>query len=351
MRRLVIVLACCQVSRCFVAPSGEPRCLVRRRASEEDYRSGFVGVVGSPNVGKSTLVNTFLGQKLCIATSKAQTTRHSILGLASGDGYQMALTDTPGVLHEPAYALQRSMVGAARRTCRDAEVVLLVTDIFETAEGGASQMRQWLGKTDCPLVVAVNKVDLFEGDALGPVAKDLVGSEAQALERAERAFPDAKAIVPISALKGDGIDDLKSMLVKLLPVSPPVFPPEGGEDDDEPLTNRPSRFFAAEIIREQLLEQYSKEIPYSCEVRIDQFDENLLPDVLEIHATILCARDSQKAILIGAKGQAIKQTGIKARENLQDFFQVQKVRLNLRVKTRKNWRSDDTALRQFGYIE
>jgi len=336
-------------------------CSSSRSADETPYRSGFVAVVGSANVGKSTLVNALVGERLCIATSKAQTTRHRVLGVATTPTYQMALTDTPGVIHDaPAYALQRGMMGAARRACRDAEVVLLLTDIFEiSGDDAAASIARWLDATanaEAPVVVAVNKVDLLRytdehGDPLlGPVASDLVGSEERAMARARALFgrsEKTRDVVPLSAARGDGVEALTETLVGLLPVSPPVYP----DEDADFLTDRPSRFFAAEIIREQILEHYTKEIPYACEVQIDRFKEDQLPDRLDIAATINVNRDSQKGILIGKHGRAIKETGTAARQRLEAFFDVPKVFLDLKVKVKKNWRSDENALRAFGYLD
>lgn len=319
--------------------------LARGELAAQGFKSGFVAVVGSPNVGKSTLVNSLVGQRLCIATSKAQTTRHGILGVAHGPGYQIALTDTPGVLSDPAYALQTGMMQAAGRACRDAEALLVVTDIFQSVDD-IRAVAEWANKTanraPVPVVVVVNKVDLFQHNALGPDALAVAGSVDAALRRAREAVPYATAVLPVSALKDDGAP-LARLLADHLPQSDPVY------HEDDMLTDRPARFFAAEIVREHILQLYSKEIPYSCEVRIDRFNEDS-DDVYEIDATILVARDSQKGILIGAQGSAIKQLGINARIAMEDFFQVPKVRLALNVKTSKNWRADTAQLKAFGYL-
>ncbi|KAH8079118.1 GTP binding protein [Aureococcus anophagefferens] len=279
------------------------------------FRAGFVGVVGSPNVGKSTLTNALLGQDLCITNSKAQTTRHRILGVANGDGYQLVLSDTPGILCDPAYALQSTMMTAAKAAARDAECVLFVTDVFEDPEVVA-ESAAWLDaqlasragdEPKPPVVVALNKVDLLGVDDDG---YPLLG------EAASRRLPESAALF-----------------------------------DDEYFTDRPSRFFAAEIIREKILAQFAKEIPYSCEVRIDRFKEDLElkgRPFVNIDAAVLVARDSQKGILVGKRGAAIKAIGVAAREHLETFFDA-KVHLALRVKVSKDWRADEGKLKAMGY--
>lgn len=319
--------------------------LERGELASQGFKSGFVAVVGSPNVGKSTLVNSLVGEKLCIATSKAQTTRHGILGVARGEGYQIALTDTPGVLQDPAYALQTGMMQAAGRACRDAEALLVVVDIFQSVED-IRAVAEWANKTanraPVPVIVVVNKVDLFHDNCLGPEALQLAGSIDAALDRAREAVPYATAVLPVSALQDDGVP-LARLLADHLPQSDPVY------GDEDMLTDRPARFFAAEIVREHILRLYSKEVPYSCEVRIDRFNEDS-DECYEIDATILVARESQKGILIGAQGNAIKQLGINARIAMEDFFQVPKIRLALKVKTSTNWRADRAQLKEFGYL-
>lgn len=326
---------------------------VGRSSTSPTFRAGFVGVVGSPNVGKSTLTNALLGQDLCIATSKAQTTRHRILGVANGDDYQLVLSDTPGILGDPAYALQSTMMTAAKAATRDAECVLFVTDVFEADDVVAASvawMESQLPKEGerPPVVVALNKVDLLGRDAdgftkLGEDASRRVGTLEDCLARARNAVPDAVAVVPVSALDGD-VDELARLVADQLPLSEQLF-------DADYFTDRPSRFFAAEIVREQILQQFSKEIPYSCEVRIDRFKEDVLhkgKPFVAIDAHILVSRDSQKGILIGHQGKAIKEVGTAARKRLEAFFEA-KVHLALRVKVSKDWRSDDAKLRTMGY--
>lgn len=308
------------------------------------YRSGFIAVVGSPNVGKSSLVNALVGERLCITTSKSQTTRHGILGVVTTDNYQLALTDTPGLLAKPAYELHRGMMTAAKRACKDADCILFVTDIFESVDVAAAA-GQWVDaetRRNLPVIVAVNKVDLMGSPTLSEETAAAVGSVEKALCRAAQAVPNAAAVCPVSALDGSGLDELTRAIVHVLPEADPVFP------DLDTLTNRPARFFASEIIREHILKLYSKEVPYSCEVAITRFKEDN-PNCVEIDATIIVDRTSQKAILIGHKGGKIKQLGIHSRKAMEDFFQVPKINLKLWVKVDQNWRTDQTKLRSYGY--
>lgn len=315
-----------------------------KSAVDQAYRSGFIAVVGSPNVGKSSLVNALVGERLCITTSKSQTTRHDILGIVTADNYQLALTDTPGLLAEPAYELHRGMMSAAKRACKDAECVLFVTDIFESVDVAAAAGK-WVDaetRRNLPVIVAVNKVDLVGSPTLSEETAANVGSIDDALCRAAQAVPNAAAVCPVSALNGSGLEDLARALAHELPETEPVFP------DLDTLTNRPARFFASEIVREHILKLYSKEVPYSCEVAITRFNEDN-PDRYEIDATIIVDRPSQKAIIIGHKGSKIKELGIHSRIAMEDFFQVPKIHLALWVKVDQNWRSDQTKLRSYGY--
>lgn len=286
---------------------------------ETCFRSGFVAVVGSPNVGKSSLVNALVGEKLCIATPKAQTTRHRILGLVQGDDYQIALTDTPGILADPAYELQRGMMGAAKKAARDADCLLLVTDVFEK---DTELVKEWAisasAGADIPLVIARNKVDLLDDED-----------------------KEEEGVCGVSALTGKNVDALARILADNLPISQPLF-------DRDALTDRPARFFAAEIVRENILKLYSKEIPYSSQVVVTRFSQE--QKAYDIDATIFVDKPSQKKILVGAKGSKIKQLGIDSRKDMKLFFpQVPKVHLNLWVKVDPNWRTDQNKLRNFGY--
>jgi len=324
-----------------------------RRAPSETFRAGFVGIVGSPNVGKSTITNAILGEDLCIATSKAQTTRHRILGVVTGDEHQLVLSDTPGILAEPAYKLQDTMMTAAKAATRDAECLLFVTDIFEDEAllAAAEWTRALLPQEDAPpVVVCLNKVDLFGDDEdgrpfLGEAARSQAGSLDDCVARVRQAFPEAAAIVPASGLTGEGVEDLVAAVAANLPLSDYLYDPEY-------FTDRPQRFFVAEIIREQILRQFSKEIPYACEVRVDRFKERMKDGrpFVAIDAVVLVARESQKGIVVGKGGAGIKELGSAARARLEEFLQA-KVHLALRVKVSKDWRSDDAKLRGMGYIQ
>ena len=315
-------------------------------APKTGFRAGFVGVVGSPNVGKSTITNALLGEDLCVTTSKAQTTRHRILGVVTADAYQLVLSDTPGILERPAYELQERMMVAAKAAARDAECLLFVTDIFQDPDevrDAYAWMEELLPAQRPPVVVALNKVDLLEEGLLGDRAASRVGTLEDCLERTKASCPSACAVVPVSGLAKDNIDTLAQTLASNLPPSNYLYDPDF-------FTDRPQRFFVGEIIREQILEQFSKEIPYSCEVRVDRFKERMKDGrpFVAIDAVVLVARDSQKGILIGKRGRGIRDLGTAARRRLEDFLGA-KVHLALRVKVSKEWRSDDAKLRQMGY--
>jgi GTP-binding protein Era len=311
------------------------------------FRAGFVGVVGSPNVGKSTITNALLGENLCVTTSKAQTTRHRILSVVTSESHQLILSDTPGILERPAYELQERMMVAARAATRDAECVLFVTDIFQD-EAEIRDAYEWMAEPlpaqRPPVVVALNKVDLLQDGKLGDRAEQRVGSLAACLERVAAACPSAVEVVPVSGLEQE-VDDLARALAAQLPESDYLYDPEY-------FTDRPQRFFVSEIIRAQILEQFSKEIPYSCEVRVDRFKEKTThkdaKPYIAIDAVVMVSRDSQKGILIGTRGRGIRDLGTAARERIEEFLGA-KVHLALRVKVAKDWRSDDLKLRQLGY--
>lgn len=291
------------------------------------FRAGFVNIVGNPNVGKSTLMNALVGEKLSIITSKAQTTRHRIRGIVTGDEFQIIFSDTPGVL-KPSYKLQDAMLRFSTGALSDADVLLYVTDVVETPDKNP----EFLGKVaqmDVPVVVVINKVDLSNPEKL----EALVARWAEILPKAK--------IVPLSATLKFGTEELLRRIVSLLPESAPYF-------DKEVLTDKSLRFFASEIIREQILETYDKEIPYSSEVVIETYEEGATMD--RIGAVILVARDSQKGIVIGHQGTKLKKVGTAARKELEAFL-GKKVFLEVFVKVDENWRDNDRKLKNLGYSE
>ena len=289
------------------------------------HRSGFVNILGNPNVGKSTIMNALVGEKLSIITSKAQTTRHRIMGIVNGDDFQIVYSDTPGIL-KPKYKLQESMMTFVNIALSDADIILYVTDVNEKTEdetGYTGKIRE----SGIPLIVAINKIDL---------------SNQQDLERIaglwENKFPGAP-IIPVSALKSFNLDTLLSAIVSKLPEGAAYFP-------KDQLTDKYERFFASEIIREKILVNYQKEIPYSAEVEIESFKEE--ESIIRIRALIHVIRDSQKGIIIGHKGEKLKKTGTEARLDMEDFF-GKKVFLEMYVKVTKDWRDKPQELKRFGY--
>ena len=300
---------------------------------EPTHKAGFVSIIGKPNVGKSTLMNVLVGERLSIITSKAQTTRHRIMGMLNGvhEGteFQLVYSDTPGII-EPKYELHKSMMRFVHASLDDADVVLFVTDIFE--KHAEDDVIQKLTRVEAPVFLVINKVDL--------------ATEAQLAEKTaywREHFPDRAhgtvPILPISALQQTNTDALFKLIVESLPVHPPYFP------KDE-LTDKPERFFASEIIREKIFLNYQKEVPYSCEVVTTEFKEK--PDILVIRAEILVERESQRAILLGHKGASIKKVGIQAREELEKFF-GKKVFLDQFIKIEPDWRSKTNKLTNLGY--
>lgn len=292
------------------------------------HRSGFVNIIGNPNVGKSTLMNALVGEKLSIITSKAQTTRHRIMGIVNTPEYQIVYSDTPGVL-KPKYKLQESMLEFSEGALTDADILLYVTDVVEDPEKNKDFLDR-VAKEKVPVLLVINKIDLLKGN------DDLE----KIVDRWHRRLPNAE-IFPTSATEHFNIDNLKARIVELLPPSPPFF----GKDA---LTDKPARFFVTEIIREKLLLNYDKEIPYSTEVLVEKFEEK--ERAIHIMAVIYVERDSQKGILIGKGGEKIKRVGIEAREDLERFFD-KKIYLELFVKVEKDWRNRENKLRAFGYIE
>ena len=290
------------------------------------HKSGFVNIVGSPNVGKSTLMNKLVGEKLSIITSKQQTTRHRIMGIVNGDDHQIVFSDTPGVLN-PHYKLHESMMRFVSSALQDADIILFVTDIFET-EMNHKETLERIKTHSAPVLVLMNKIDL---------AKDPSDLEKKVNYWKEQ-IPRAE-ILPISALHGLSIDFIMPRLIELLPEGEPFFP------KDE-LTDKPMRFFISEIVREKILQNYSKEIPYSCEVVVESYKDK--ENIVDIRVLIYVNRDSQKAILIGHKGVALKRVGVGARQSLEKFFGKQ-IHLELYVKVNKNWRNNSNQLKRFGY--
>ncbi len=289
------------------------------------HKAGFVNIIGSPNVGKSTLMNELIGERLSIITSKAQTTRHRIFGLVNEEDYQMVFSDTPGVLR-PSYKLHESMMGFVNSALKDADVMLLMVDPKERTLNNPEVLER-IKKSSIPVILLINKMDLTDN-------KGLDAAFAFWQTEIPRAF-----IAPISALHKFNIDFLKAKILEYLPENPPYFP------KDE-LTDRPLRFFVTEIIREKLLLHYDKEVPYSCEVVVDSYEE--APDIDRMRIIIYVERDSQKGILIGKGGLDLKRVGTEARKDMEEFLQ-KKVFLELFVKVDKDWRNEDNKLKKFGY--
>ena len=289
------------------------------------HRSGFVNIIGNPNVGKSTLMNALVGERLSIITSKAQTTRHRIMGIVNGEDFQIVYSDTPGIL-KPSYKLQESMMKFVNGAITDADVILYVTDTVEKSDRSEEIVAR-IRQSGIPTIVVVNKIDLTDQERL----EELV-------EKWQQTLPDA-AIVPVSAKEGFNIGGLFDLILTRLPEGEPFYP-------KDTLTDKTLRFFASEIIREQILRHYDKEIPYCCEIVIESYKEE--PAIDRIAATIFVARDSQKGILIGHKGEKLKKVGTQAREEMERFL-GKKVFLQLFVKVNSDWRNDERQLRRFGY--
>ena len=290
------------------------------------HRAGFVSIIGKPNVGKSTLMNALVGERLSIVTSKAQTTRHRILGILNGEDFQLIYSDTPGII-QPKYELHNAMMSFVYSSLEDADVVLFVTDIYEKhdEEPVVERLRKMV---DTPIILLVNKID--QADQAEVEAK---------LAYWKEQLPDAAEVLPISALNHFGTDGVLALVLERLPLHPPYYP------KDE-LTDKPERFFAAEMVREKIFKLYKKEIPYSCEVVIEEFKEE--ETIIRIRGIIYVERNSQKGIIIGQGGEALKKVGTWAREEMEKFFQ-KKVFLELYVKVNENWRTDPKALSRFGY--
>lgn len=289
------------------------------------HKAGFVNIIGNPNVGKSTLMNELVGEKLSIITSKSQTTRHRILGIVNNDDFQIVYSDTPGII-KPKYKLQQSMMKFANTAISDADIILYVTDTEETKEKNIEYIER-INKSEIPVLLVLNKIDLANQEKI----EFLVEEWKKLIPRAE--------IYPISALHKFNIDNILKRIVELLPESPPFF-------DKEQLTDKTERFFVQEIIREKILLNYDKEIPYSVEIEVESFVDT--PDILRIGTIIYVSRESQKKIIIGNKGSAIKRVGIEARKDIEAFF-GKKVFLEMFVKVNPNWRDNERKLKSFGY--
>jgi GTPase len=289
------------------------------------HRSGFVNILGNPNVGKSTIMNALVGEKLSIITSKAQTTRHRIMGIVNGEEFQIVYSDTPGIL-KPQYKLQERMMTFVNTALSDADMILYITDVTERYANEGEYIDK-IKDSGIPVIIAVNKVDLTNQADLEKI-----------VESWHQAFPDSP-VVPVSALKNFNLDSLLNAILAKLPESPPFFP-------KDQLTDKYERFFASEIIREKILVNYKKEIPYSVEIEIESFKEE--KNILKIRALIHVARDSQKGIIIGHKGSMLKRVGTEARHDMEDFFK-KKVFLELYVKVTKDWRDKPLILKRFGY--
>ena len=293
---------------------------------EKKHKSGFVNIVGNPNVGKSTLMNRLVGERISIITSKAQTTRHRILGIVNTDDMQIVYSDTPGVLH-PNYKSQESMLNFSESALGDADVLLYVTDVIETIDKNEEFLQKVQQVKEYPVLLLINKIDQTDQAGLEKV----VTMWKELLPQAE--------IIPVSALNNFNIDYVKRRVEELMPESPPYF-------EKDALTDKPARFFVTEIIREKILLYYQKEVPYAVEVVVELFKEE--SELIHIKALIIVERDSQKGIIIGHKGQALKKVGAMARKDIERFFQ-KKVFLEMFVKVEKDWRNRDTLLKRFGY--
>jgi GTPase len=289
------------------------------------HKAGFVNIIGNPNVGKSTLMNAFVGEKLSIITSKAQTTRHRILGIVNGEEFQMILSDTPGII-KPAYQLQESMMSFVKSAFEDADVLIYMVEIGEQELKDEAFFNQII-QAKIPVLLLLNKIDKSNQDEL----------ESQVALWTEK-VPNAE-IFPISALEGFNVAEVFNRIVELLPEAPPFYP-------KDTLTDKPERFFVNEIIREKILMHYKKEIPYSVEIDTQEFFEE--EEIIRMRSVIMVERETQKGIIIGHKGSALKRVGVEARKDLEKFFGKQ-VHLELYVKVNKNWRSDQRQLKRFGY--
>ena len=289
------------------------------------HKSGFVNIIGNPNVGKSTLINKLVGEQLSIITSKVQTTRHRILGIVNGDNFQLVISDTPGII-KPAYSLQKSMMDFVKEAVEDADIILYVIEIGEKINIEKKLHQKFVDAT-VPVIFLINKIDLSTQNDV-----DLT------IQTIHQMYPKSE-VFAISALKNFNIDTVLKRLIDLVPLSPPYFP-------KDQFTDKPERFFVNEILRQKIFMYYDKEIPYSVEVQTIEFIEK--PSIIKLRCNIIVERESQKGIIIGHKGIALKKIGSKARKDLEVFFK-KKIFIEIKVKVSKNWRSSDIQLRKFGY--
>ena len=289
------------------------------------HKSGFVNIIGNPNVGKSTLINKLVGEQLSIITSKVQTTRHRILGIVNGDNFQLVISDTPGII-KPAYSLQKSMMDFVKEAVEDADIILYIIEIGEKINVEKKLHQKFVDGT-IPVIFLINKIDLSTQNDV-----DLT------IQTIHQMYPKSE-VFAISALKNFNIDTVLKRLIDLVPLSPPYFP-------KDQFTDKPERFFVNEILRQKIFMYYDKEIPYSVEVQTIEFIEK--PSVIKLRCNIIVERESQKGIIIGHKGIALKKIGSKARKDLEVFFK-KKIFIEIKVKVSKNWRSSDIQLRKFGY--
>lgn len=289
------------------------------------HKAGFVNIIGKPNVGKSTLMNALIGKNLSIITSKAQTTRHRILGIVNGEDFQVVYSDTPGLIN-PGYKLQEYMVKFARTAFTDADIILYVTDIEDNTEKAAEMITR-LNRLKIPLLILINKIDLSNEEQVSSLINDW-----------QKSVP-AATVIPISALEKFNLERIFMLILESLPESPPFYP------KDE-LTDKNERFFVSEMIREKILMYYQQEVPYAVEVEVESFKES--DKIINIRSIIYVERETQKGILIGHQGKALKKVGSMARVDMEEFFE-KKVFLELYVKVKKDWRNDGRMLKQFGY--
>ena len=289
------------------------------------HKAGFVNIIGNPNVGKSTLMNALVGERLSIITSKAQSTRHRIMGIVNGDDFQIVLSDTPGII-KPAYELQESMMGFVKSAFEDADLLIYMVEIGETSLKDGALFNK-IKSAKIPVLLLINKIDQSNQETL----ENQVEFWQEQLPKAE--------IFPISALEGFQVQEVLERIVEHLPESPPFFP-------KDQLTDKPERFFVNEIVREKILLNYKKEIPYAVEIQTESFEES--DTIIRIRSVIMVERETQKGIIIGHKGGALKKVGIQARKDLEKFFGKQ-IHLELFVKVNKNWRSNLKQLKRFGY--
>lgn len=290
------------------------------------HKSGFVNIIGNPNVGKSTIMNVLVGEKISVITSKAQTTRHRIMGIINSDDYQIVYSDTPGII-KPHYKMHEAMMGFVKNAIDDADIILYVTDVKETIDKNQEYIDR-INRLDIPVILIINKVDLVgSNEELDNLTKTW-----------EEMMPKAK-IIPVSAIQNFNVVNVFNHIVDILPEAPPFF-------EKDALTDKPERFFVSEIIRGKIFINYKKEVPYSTEVVVETFKEE--EKIIRIQAAIIVSRDSQKGIIIGKQGSMLKKTGSMARVTIEEFF-GKKVYLELFVKVEKDWRDKDKLLREFGY--